>query len=462
MLNIVILAAGLGTRMKSNFPKVLHALAGRPMLAYVIDSALALRPSSITIVVGNESNQIRDFVKRYSCDVNFVVQVNQLGTGHAVKQALPNLLDSGSEKDSTLILYGDVPLVKTITMESLLEARKNGLGILTSFLDNPNGYGRIIRDHNGFIRKIVEHRDANQIELNIKEINTGIIAVPTVLLKKWIVNLNNDNKQKEYYLTDIVGMAVSEGVFVGSSRPKENWEILGVNNHVQQANLERIWQEEQAKLIMESGVTLADPKRIDIRGTLECGKDVFIDVGCIFEGVVVLGDNVRIGPYCILKDVCIARDSIVNAYSHLCDANLGNNVQIGPFSRLRDCIDIDSYSKIGNFVEIKNSNFGKLSKANHLTYIGDADIGSNVNIGAGTITCNYDGLNKFRTIIEDNAFIGSDSQLIAPVMVGKDATIAAGTTLTNDAPEGQLTLSRVRQYSIPDWTRPGSGNSKKD
>ncbi|WBF65592.1 MAG: bifunctional UDP-N-acetylglucosamine diphosphorylase/glucosamine-1-phosphate N-acetyltransferase GlmU [Candidatus Kinetoplastibacterium crithidii] len=461
MLNVVILAAGLGTRMQSNIPKVLHNLAGRPMLGYVLDSALALNPSTITIVVGKESEQIKSFIRNFSKKINIVIQNEQLGTGHAFKQSIPNLLDCPNNYSSTLVLYGDVPLVRTTTMDRLLKSCKNGLSILTSFLNDPSGYGRIIRDHNGCIKKIVEHKDANNIELNIKEINTGIISAPTSMLIKWISKLTNNNMQGEYYLTDIVDMAVSEGVFVDSRFPDDYWEILGINNHIQQVKLERIWQEEQARIIMDAGVTLADYKRIDIRGSLKCSKDVFIDVGCIFEGNIRLGSNVKIGPYCVLKDVNIADNVIIEAYSHLSSVTLDKGVQVGPFSRLCKGVSIGSNSKIGNFVEIKNSIFGKNTKSNHLTYIGDSHIGSNVNIGAGTITCNYDGLNKHQTIIEDNAFIGSGSQLVAPVKVGARATLGAGTTLTNDAPADQLTLSRTRQCSIANWRRPDKGFLKK-
>lgn len=453
MLNIVILAAGMGKRMKSNLPKVLHEIAGRPMLSHVLDGTSSLQPDSVTVVVGHGADTVKAAYQDRP-GLQFALQQPQLGTGHAVMQALPFLKGEASEGDVTLILYGDVPLVQPETLARLLQARGQGLAILTETLADPTGYGRIVRDAQGHVKAIVEHKDASDAQRQIKEVNTGMMAAPTAALKRWLANLKNENAQGEYYLTDIIGMAVSEGMPVSTAQPAAAYETLGVNSRLQQAELERKWQAELARRQLEAGVTLADPSRFDQRGVLECGQDVFIDVGCVFEGVVKLGDGVRVGAHCVLRDVTIGDGSRIDAHSHLHGAQVGRHVQVGPYARLRPGARLADRSHVGNFVEIKNTTLGEDSKANHLAYVGDADVGARVNIGAGTITCNYDGVNKHRTVIGDDAFIGSDTQLVAPVTVGRGATLGAGTTLTKDAPDNQLTISRTRQTSIAGWQRP--------
>jgi len=452
MLNIVILAAGMGKRMQSDLPKVLHTLAGRPMLSHVLDSARELNPARIIVVVGHGAEQVQAAYQDQP-DLHFVLQAPQQGTGHAVQQAAPLLLEGDSD-DVTLVLYGDVPLVQAETLGALLMTSANGMAVLTEHLDDPTGYGRIVRDARGDIVRIVEHKDASPDELLITEVNTGIIAAPTKQLKHWLGRLRNDNAQQEFYLTDVIGFAVADGVHVDAAQPSKSWETLGVNSRIQQAELERAWQHEQALRQLAAGVTLADPARFDVRGTLSCGRDVFIDVGCIFEGTVQLADGVRVGPHCVLRDVTVAADVVIDAYSHLVQASVGEAARIGPYARLRPGAALGARSHVGNFVEIKNSQFGADSKANHLAYIGDADVGERVNIGAGTITCNYDGVNKHRTVIEDDAFIGSDTQLVAPVRVGRGATLGAGTTLTKDAPAEHLTLSRAKQVTLEAWRKP--------
>jgi len=453
MLNVVILAAGLGKRMQSDLPKVLHTLAGRPMLAHVLDSARQLEPARIVVVVGHGAERVRAAFQDQP-GVHFALQQPQHGTGHAVQQAVPLLAESGGADDVTLVLYGDVPLVQPDTLRRLLAARGDGAAVLTEVLDDATGYGRIVRDAQGHVRRIVEHKDASEAERAIREVNTGILAAPTARLKDWLGRIDNNNAQGEYYLTDVVGLAVADGVAVGAAQPAAGWETLGVNSRVQQAQLERAWQREQARRQLEAGVTLADPERFDVRGTLACGRDVFIDVGCVFEGTVELGDGVRVGPHCVLRDVAVQAGTQIEAYSHLREARVGRDARIGPYARLRPGAALDDGTHVGNFVEVKNSVLGRDSKANHLAYIGDADIGARVNVGAGTITCNYDGVNKHRTVIEDDAFIGSDTQLVAPVRVGRGATLGAGTTLTRDAPPDALTLSRARQTTIEGWQRP--------
>lgn len=458
-MNVVILAAGMGKRMQSALPKVLHPLAGKPLLAHVITTAQQLRSAhavTICVVVGHGAEQVRTSPALTGQALHFVTQQPQLGTGHAVAQAIPHLNDDVP----TLVLYGDVPLTSANSLQRLIDATQTSdlmgkpcLAILTAHMPDPTGLGRIVREH-GKITRIVEQKDANAEQLAIKEINTGIMLAPTAHLKRWLGALSNQNAQGEYYLTDIVAQAVAEGIAVTSAQPDAIWETLGVNSKVQLAELERLHQTNLARALLEQGVTLLDPARIDIRGELQCGRDVSIDVGCVFEGKVVLGDGVSIGPYCIIKDAQIAAGSQIKAFSHIDEAQIGAQAQIGPYARLRPGTTLAEDVHIGNFVEVKNSQIAAHSKANHLTYIGDADIGSRVNIGAGTITCNYDGANKFRTIIEDDAFIGSDSQLVAPVRVGKGATLGAGTTLSKDAPAGQLTVSRAKQLSISGWQRP--------
>jgi len=452
MLNVVILAAGLGKRMKSDLPKVLHTLAGRPMLSHVLECALQLDPARITVVVGHGAERVRAAYEGQP-DLSFAVQQPQQGTGHAVQQAVPQLLE-GDADDVTLVLYGDVPLVQPDTLKRLLAARGQGVAVLTEILDDATGYGRIVRDASGKVLRIVEHKDADAAELAIREVNTGMLAAPTARLKDWLSRIDNHNAQGEYYLTDIIGLAVADGVPVQAAHPAAAWETLGVNSRAQQVQLERAWQREQARRQLEAGVTLADSERFDVRGSLICGRDVFIDVGCVFEGLVELGDGVHVGPYSVLRNMTIAAGTRIEAYSHLDDARVGRDARIGPYARLRPGTTLADGVHVGNFVEVKNSVVGKDSKANHLAYVGDADVGARVNVGAGTITCNYDGANKWRTIIEDDVFIGSDSQLVAPVRVGRGATLGAGTTLTRDAPPDQLTVSRARQSSIEGWKRP--------
>ena len=435
-MNVVILAAGKGKRMHSDLPKVLHPLAGKALLAYVIDTARQLGAARICVVYGHGGEQVRESLD--APDLSWARQEPQLGTGHAVLQAMPHLAVSPAPTESsTLVLYGDVPLTRASTLQRLIDAAGgDALGLLTAHLDNPHGYGRIVRV-DGQVVRIVEEKDADDAERAIREINTGILVAPTAALARWLPTLGNRNAQGEYYLTDIVALAVAEGMPVVTAHPEANWETEGVNSKVQLAQLERVYQRNLAERLLEQGVTLADPSRIEVRGELICGRDVSIDVNCVFEGRVVLGDGVRIKANCVLEDAVVGAGSIV-----------------GPFARLRPGPELGNDVHIGNFVEVKNSSIADHSKANHLAYVGDATIGSRVNVGAGTITCNYDGANKFRTVIEDDVFIGSDTQLVAPVTVGRGATLGAGTTLTRDAPPDQLTVSRARQVSIPGWKRP--------
>ncbi len=447
-MNVVILAAGMGKRMQSALPKVLHPLAGKPLLGHVVDTARTLSPSGLCIVYGHGGETVPQRME--ASDLAFAKQEPQLGTGHAVMQALPHL----REDAPTLVLYGDVPLTTAATLRRLLDsAGTDKLAILTVELGDPTGYGRILRE-DGRIVSIVEQKDASEAQRAIREVNTGILVAPTARLKHWLTTLSNDNAQGEYYLTDIVARAVAEGVPVVSAQPDAVWETLGVNSKVQLAELERIHQRNIAVRLLEQGVTLADPARIDVRGTLSCGRDVSIDVSCVFEGKVELEEGVTIGAHCVIKNARIARGAEIKPFCHIEDAVVGAESIIGPYARLRPGTELAEDVHIGNFVEVKNSRVAAHSKANHLAYVGDADVGSRVNIGAGTITCNYDGANKFRTVIEDEAFIGSDTQLVAPVRVGKGATLGAGTTLTKDAPPGALTVSRSKQVTIEGWQRP--------
>ena len=447
-MNIVILAAGMGKRMHSALPKVLHPLAGKPLLSHVVDTARSLHPSTLTVVYGHGGDAVPQALQ--AADLAFALQEPQLGTGHAVQQAANRLDDSVP----TLVLYGDVPLTKASTLQRLLDsAGRDKLSILTVTLPDPTGYGRMVRK-NGAIVSIVEQKDASEAERAIKEVNTGIMVAPTARLKTWLANLSNDNAQSEYYLTDIVALAVADGVAVASAQPDDVAETLGVNSKLQLAELERLLQLQTARRLLEQGVTLADPARIDVRGELVCGRDVSIDVNCVFEGRVELEDGVNIGANCVIRNARIGRGTNIKTFSHIEDAEVGPANQIGPYARLRPGTVLAEDVHIGNFVEVKNSQIAAHSKANHLSYVGDATVGSKVNIGAGTITCNYDGVNKSRTVIEDEAFIGSDTQLVAPVTVGKGATLGAGTTLTRNAPAGKLTVSRARQTTIEGWTRP--------
>ncbi|MFT0849733.1 bifunctional UDP-N-acetylglucosamine diphosphorylase/glucosamine-1-phosphate N-acetyltransferase GlmU [Achromobacter sp. F4_2707] len=453
MLNIVILAAGLGKRMQSDLPKVLHRIAGQPMLAHVLGNARQLQPERIVVVAGHGAERVQAAFAGQE-DIVFALQSPQHGTGHAVQQALPYLVGGDSPEHATLVLYGDVPLVQAETLQRLLQVRGEGLALLTEKVADPAGYGRIVRTEAGDIARIVEHKDASDSELAINEVNTGILAAPTAQLRDWLGRITNDNAQGEYYLTDIVALSVADAVPVRAAQPSSAWETLGVNSRVQQAELERAWQREQARRQLEAGVTLADPERFDMRGELICGRDVFIDVGCVFEGRVELADGVHVGPHCVLRNAVVGAGTRIEAYTHIDDASVAASAVLGPYARLRPGAQIGPEAHVGNFVEIKKSVLGAGSKANHLAYIGDALIGERVNVGAGTITCNYDGVNKHRTIIEDDVFIGSDTQLVAPVTVGKGATLAAGTTLTRDAPAGKLTLSRAQQTTVENWQRP--------
>ena len=446
-MNIVILAAGQGKRMQSDLPKVLHPLAGKPLLRHVLDIAVQMHPESICVVYGHGGDAVPNAFADLP-EIHWALQEVQLGTGHAVRQALPYL----REDTDTLILYGDVPLIKAKTLEALKNQATSGLALLTVTLPDPSGYGRIVRK-NSKIAKIVEQKDAASDELAITEVNTGIMLVATSKLKRWLGNVRSENAQKEYYLTDIVSMAVEEGILVGSVEPASASETLGVNSRAQLSQLERIFQKETAELLMDQGTTLLDPDRLDIRGSLKAGKDCSIDVNCIFEGEVVLGDCVSIGPNCVIRNVQIGNGTRIEAFCHLDGAHIGQRCSVGPYARLRPATTLAEDVHIGNFVEVKASQIQAGTKAGHLSYLGDATIGRNVNVGAGTITCNYDGANKYRTIIEDDVFIGSDTQLIAPVTVRRGATLAAGTTLAKDAPEDMLTISRVTQKSVR-WQRP--------
>ena len=457
-LNVVILAAGQGKRMKSARPKVLHEVAGRPMLAHVIDTAVELGRAAgaaarVIVVVGHGADAVRSaFSDR--AGLQFVVQSPQLGTGHAVQQAAPLL----EEAAPTLVLYGDVPLITAATLQRLLAAARDGgasgLGLLTVTLPDPTGYGRIVRDWHGKVLKIVEQKDAHGDELAIAEVNTGILVAPTAPLKRWLGALSNDNAQHEYYLTDVVAAAVREHCTVTAVPAADAAEVAGVNSPAQRAAAERVAQGRIAQALLEEGATLADPARIDVRGTLTVGRDVFIDVGCVFEGQVTLGDGVRVGPHCVLRNASVGAGTEIAALSLLEEAVVGAQARIGPYARLRPGTQLADEVHIGNFVEVKNSTLGRASKANHLAYVGDATVGARVNIGAGTIVANYDGANKHRTEIGDDAQTGSNSVLVAPIAVGAGATIGAGSTVAGDVPAGRLTVARARQVVVEGWTRP--------
>jgi len=464
-MNIVILAAGQGKRMKSALPKVLQTLAGKPLLQHVLTTALFLQGKQAKtgpiVVVGHGAADVKEFIANASQEdpsfgkVATVLQAEQKGTGHALLQALSKL----DVQEPTLVLYGDVPLTSKKTLAKLakladgVRGQDSALALLTQDLANPTGYGRIVRDADGSVREIVEEKDATPAQKAIKEINTGIMVLPTNALKRWLKALRSSNSQGEYYLTDVIAMAVKDGVPIRTMQADYEFETIGVNSRDQLASLERTHQLNIANQLMDAGVSLADPARIDVRGTLECGTDVFIDVGCVFEGCVTLAVGTKIGPYCVIRNSVIGKNVSINAFSHLDGAKVGNHSVVGPYARLRPGADLANDVHIGNFVEVKNSKIAANSKANHLAYVGDSIVGSRVNIGAGTITCNYDGVNKHQTIIEDDVFIGSDTQLVAPVRVGRGATLGAGTTLTKDAPPNQLTVSRAKQISIP-WQRP--------
>ncbi len=447
-LQIVILAAGQGKRMRSGLPKVLHPLAGRPLLAHVLETARALDAQKIVVVHGHGADAVRAAFP--DGGLAWALQAEQLGTGHAVQQAMPHLEASGD----VLVLYGDVPLVREATLRRLLEAAREGVALLTAELDDPAGYGRVLRDQSGRVARIVEHKDASAAERAIREINAGFFALSAQRLGGWLKKITNRNAQKEYYLTDIVALAVAEDVPVIGVRAQDAWEVAGVNSKRELAELERRYQKRQAERLLDGGVTLADPARIDVRGVLQCGRDVSIDVNCVFEGRVTLGDGVRVGANCVLRDVSVGPRTEVFAFSHLESSVVGARCRIGPYARLRPGADLADEVHIGNFVEIKASRLGAASKANHLAYIGDAEVGARVNVGAGTITCNYDGAEKHRTVIEDDCFIGSDATLVAPVRIARGSYIGAGSTISKDTPPGQLTVARAKQVSVPGWKPP--------
>lgn len=444
-LNIVILAAGMGKRMHSDLPKMLHTLAGRPLLAHVLDAARALSPTKIIVVTGHRADEVRKVAA--APDVVFVNQSPQLGTGHAVQQALPELTPGGK----TLVLLGDVPLIQAATLKPLIEGAVNRVSMLTAVLDNPHGYGRVVRDARKKVKCVVEQKDANGAQLKIREINTGIFAYPTVRLGGWLGKLKNNNAQREYYVTDLVPMAIRDRVPVEGVVCEDAAQVEGINNRAQLSQLERVYQQRNANKLMEQGVAIADPARIDVRGELTCGKDVFIDVGCVFEGKVTLADGVRLGAHCVLNNVAIGMATRIEPFTHMVEANIGANCILGPYARIRPGTQLSDEVHIGNFVEVKASEIGFASKVNHLTYIGDSSVGKNCNIGAGTITCNYDGAAKHRTVIEDDSFIGSDATLVAPVRIAKGSYIGAGSTISRDTPAGQLTVARAKQVSLPGW-----------
>ena len=448
-MEVVVLAAGQGKRMRSVLPKVLQPIAGKPMLAHVLDAARALDARRICVVYGHGGEVVRERLD--ATDLAWARQAPQLGTGHAVQQSLPHLSDG----DMALVLYGDVPLIGVPTLRRLVDAAGGArLALLTVSMNDPTGYGRILRDAAGKVTRIVEEKDASAEERTVCEVNTGILVAPVTQLRDWLGRIGNDNAQGEYYLTDIIGLAVADGIEVASVQPDSFAETLGVNNKAQLAELERLHQGNIARRLMEEGVTLIDPARIDVRGSLTVGRDVEIDVNCVFEGTVELGDNVRIAANCVIRNARIGAGTRIEPFSHVDSTTMGEVCVVGPYARTRPGTVLGNDVHLGNFVEVKNSIIADHSKANHLAYVGDADIGSKVNIGAGTITCNYDSVNKHRTIIEDDVFIGSDTQLVAPVRVGRGATLGAGTTLTRDAPPDQLTVTRVKQISVTHWKRP--------
>ncbi len=452
-LDIVILAAGQGTRMRSALPKVLHPVAGQSMLGHVISTARALQPRSIQVVIGHGAEQVRQ--RLVGDELNYVVQAEQLGTGHAVAQALPNL-----SAERVLILYGDVPLIEAETLQRLLQkVGPEQLALLTVTLDDPTGYGRIVRDAHGEVQAIVEHKDASAEQKAIREGNTGILAVPGSRIGEWLGRLSNSNAQGEYYLTDVIAMAVADGLRVATEQPQDAMEVQGANDRIQLAELERHYQLRAARRLMAQGVTLRDPSRFDLRGEVSVGRDVLIDVNVVLEGEVVIEDDVQIGPNCVIKDSTLRRGAIVKANSHLDGAVVGEGADCGPFARLRPGSTLGAKAHVGNFVEMKNASLGDGAKAGHLSYLGDAEIGARTNIGAGTITCNYDGANKFKTVMGEDVFIGSNSSLVAPLNLGDGATTGAGSTITADVPAHTLALGRGRQRNIDGWQRPVKNKS---
>jgi bifunctional UDP-N-acetylglucosamine pyrophosphorylase/glucosamine-1-phosphate N-acetyltransferase len=447
-LDVVVLAAGKGERMYSSLPKVLHRLGGKPLVQHVLDASRDLGARHLCVVYGHGGETVREALT--TPGLRFALQDPQLGTGHAVQQALPHIGDDGQ----VLVLYGDVPLTRVSTLRRLVSGDEGALRLLTARLPDPTGYGRIVRDEAGRVTRVVEEKEATATERTISEVYTGLMVAPAARLSAWLAALRNDNAKGEYYLTDLVASASRDGVPIVTTQADASWETLGVNSKSQLATLERAYQRERAEELLARGVTLADPARIDIRGTLECGADVSIDPNCIFEGNVHLGAGVRVGANCVLRDVVVGAGTTIAPFSHLEETAIGEACSIGPFARTRPGTRLAARVHIGNFVELKNSRLGDGSKANHLAYLGDSEIGRNVNVGAGTIFCNYDGANKHRTVIEDDVFIGSDAQLVAPVSVGRGATIGAGTTVTDDVPPEVLVISRVKQVVVPRWRRP--------
>ena len=453
-LSIVILAAGQGTRMRSDLPKVLQPLAGKPLLAHVLACANDLGADDVCVVYGHGGEAVQAAFP--ATGVRWALQAEQLGTGHAVQQAMPDMLSASR----VLILAGDVPLLQSATLERLLEETPDtGMAVLTVDMDDPTGYGRIVRNDEG-VSRIVEQKDASEDELALTEINTGVFLCPGEGLKNWLTNLSNDNSQGEYYLTDVIAMAVADGVEVHGIKADSSVEVMGINDKKQLAEAERALQARLVDELMAEGVGFADPARVDIRGTLSCGKDVFIDVNAVFEGDVHLGDGTKIESNNLIRDSRLGAGNVIHSNCHIEGASTGNSCEIGPFARLRPGAELANEVKIGNFVEVKKSTIADGSKVNHLTYIGDAEIGSGVNVGAGTITCNYDGVNKHKTTIGDDASIGSNVNLIAPVSIGKGATVGAGSTISKSVPEGVLTVARAKQKNIEDWTRPNKKESK--
>ncbi|KHL68248.1 N-acetylglucosamine-1-phosphate uridyltransferase/glucosamine-1-phosphate acetyltransferase [Pseudomonas flexibilis] len=447
-LDIVILAAGQGTRMRSALPKVLHPVAGKPMLGHVIDTARQLAPQSIQVVIGHGAEKVRE--RLAADDLSFVVQEQQLGTGHAVAQAQPHL-----SAERVLILYGDVPLIEPATLQRLLEqVNARQLGLLTVELADPTGYGRILRDGHGEVQAIVEHKDASEAQRAIREGNTGILAVPGHCLGDWLGRLSNSNAQGEYYLTDVIAMAVADGLRIATVQAADEMEVLGANDRIQLAQLERHYQGRAARRLMAQGVTLIDPARFDLRGEASVGRDVLIDVNVILEGKVIIEDNVQIGPNCVIKDSVLRAGVVIKANSHLEGAQVGEGADCGPFARLRPGAVLGKKAHVGNFVELKNAVLGEGAKAGHLSYLGDAEIGARTNIGAGTITCNYDGANKHRTVMGEDVFIGSNSSLVAPLNLGAGSTTGAGSTITQDVPADSLAVGRGKQRNIEGWKRP--------
>jgi bifunctional UDP-N-acetylglucosamine pyrophosphorylase/glucosamine-1-phosphate N-acetyltransferase len=447
-LAVVVLAAGQGKRMHSALPKVLHRLAGRPLLAHVLDAARALKPTQILVVHGHGGAEVRSAFE--AANVEWVEQAKQLGTGHALAQALPKVARGAR----VLVLNGDVPLVRAATLEHLVKAASGGLAICTSDLTDARDYGRVVRDARKRVRRIVEHKDASAKELRIREWYAGILAAPAERLTKWLAKVKPANAQKEYYLTDVIALAAKDGVAIAAVKANDPWEVAGVNSRHELALLERAYQNAKAKQLLDEGVALADLWRVDVRGELTCGRDVAIDVNCVFEGTVKLGDRVRVGPNCVLRNVTVGADTEILAFSQLETTTVGERCRIGPFARTRPGVGIGDEVHIGNFVELKASRIGTGSKANHLSYIGDTEVGARVNIGAGTITCNYDGAAKHRTVIEDDSFIGSDATLVAPITIAKGSYIGAGSTISKDTPPGQLTVARAKQVSLPNWKAP--------